>query len=428
MKPLKEQNREQLMYLTKIFPVIDLPFLILTVIYSEHWLLSLCFGPLISIVAGTLLYLSAKYKFQPGYLIFSVNAVVFFTFVFVSGHQAPTWPLMINMTIGACFMLNNARLAQIIVGTMSIATAVIFYLMGATFLYTCVIGISLVGFTVLFARVYNYIQIQTAKIESKSKELESKNKDITDSINYAKRIQYAVLPLEESIYRSIPLCFIVYKPRDIVSGDFFWFHEIDRDNYIIVCADCTGHGVPGALMTVIGSNLLNQIILESKILSPSQILKELDTRISATLKQQKLKDDVVHDGMDLALLKVNKAKSEFTYTSAKRPAILVRDKQLSEFKGSKHTLGGFRNEEKNFDEITKTYQEDDVIYLFTDGYIDQFGGPDNKKFMIRRFRDLLVSIHSKPIAEQKQKIESEITRWIGTNEQTDDIAVIGIRF
>lgn len=428
MSPLNPQSREQLRYITKIFPILDVPFMALSVIYSDNWIVTLCLVPFFGLNAGISLWLSDKYKFQPGYAIWTLNGTLYFIFQFISGPDAPGWLMLINITIGSCFMVNNVRLAQVIVLVMSIATALEYYLLGASMMYSCVIGMSLMAFTVLFGRTYDYIRIQSRNIESKSKELESKNKDITDSINYAKRIQYAVLPLEESIYRSIPLCFIVYKPRDIVSGDFFWFHEIDRDNYIIVCADCTGHGVPGALMTVIGSNLLNQIIMESKIHSPAQILKELDLRISATLKQQKQKDDVVHDGMDLALLKVNKATSEFTYTSAKRPAIFLRDKQLSEFKGSKHTLGGFRSEEKSFDEITRKYQEDDVIYLFTDGYIDQFGGPENKKFMIRRFRDLLVNIHSKPIAEQKTKVESAINEWIGANEQTDDIAVIGIRF
>lgn len=428
MEPLNPRNREQLEYIAKIFPVLDLPFLALSVIYADNWLVTLCMSPVIALVAGSILWLSKKYKFQPGYPLFIINGMNFFFFQYVAGVDSPAWPMMINVTIGSFFLVNNPRGAQISVTILSILTALEYYWLGASIQYTCVIAASLVGFTLLFGRTYKFIQMQNKSIESKTKELETKNKDITDSINYAKRIQYAVLPLEESIYRSIPLCFIVYKPRDIVSGDFFWFHEIDRDNYIIVCADCTGHGVPGALMTVIGSNLLNQIILESRIHSPSQILRELDQRISATLKQQKLKDDVVHDGMDLALLKVNKTKSEFTYTSAKRPAILIRDKQLKEFKGSKHTLGGFRSEEKVFDEITRTYQEDDVIYLFTDGYIDQFGGPENKKFMIRRFRELLESVHSKPIAQQKQKIEATITDWIGTNEQTDDIAVIGIRF
>lgn len=266
------------------------------------------------------------------------------------------------------------------------------------------------------------------EIETKSKELETKNEEIVSSINYAKRIQYAMLPHEETIYRGVPLSFIFYQPKDIVSGDFFWYHEIDKDNYIIVAADCTGHGVPGAFMTVIGSNLLTQIVAESGITQPGQILQELDKRITNTLKQQKEHQHLIQDGMDMALLKVNKAAKEFSYTSAKRPAIFIRNKQLQELKGSKNTLGGLRSGNKHFEEIKIKYEEDDMIYLFTDGYIDQFGGADNKKFMIKRFRELLVNIQPLSINEQKEKIASNIEKWIGHNEQTDDILVIGIRF
>ncbi|NUM49872.1 MAG: SpoIIE family protein phosphatase [Flavobacteriales bacterium] len=136
----------------------------------------------------------------------------------------------------------------------------------------------------------------------------------------------------------------------------------------------------------------------------------------------------MHDGMDLALLNVDKQKKEFIYTSAKRPAIFIREKQLQEFKGSKFSLGGLRQEEKEFHEIKINYLEDDVIYLFTDGYTDQFGGENNKKFMIKRFRELLLKMHTKQMHTQKQIAEHTITEWIGNNEQTDDIALIGIRF
>ncbi|MBK7817448.1 MAG: SpoIIE family protein phosphatase [Sphingobacteriaceae bacterium] len=155
-------------------------------------------------------------------------------------------------------------------------------------------------------------ELKTSKseLEVKSKELEVKNRDVTDSINYAKRIQYAVLPQEETIYRSIPLSFIFYKPKDIVSGDFFWFHEINKEEYLLVCADCTGHGVPGAFMTVIGSSLLNQTVIDNKIYKPSDILQELDKLINFTLKQQKDHDVSVQDGMDLTLIKVNKQKKK----------------------------------------------------------------------------------------------------------------------
>jgi serine phosphatase RsbU (regulator of sigma subunit) len=272
------------------------------------------------------------------------------------------------------------------------------------------------------------IRLQKKLLEAGNRELESKNEDILSSINYAKRIQQAILPNEDHVQRRIPLSFILYRPRDIVSGDFYWFNDLDNDSYIIVAADCTGHGVPGAFMTVIGSNLLTQIITENKTTAPAKIMSELDKHITATLKQEKQHYQIIQDGMDLSLLKVNKKQKEFIYTSAKRPAIFIRNREIREFKGSKNTLGGLRSEEKHFDEIRINYEEGDMIYLFTDGYIDQFGGNDNKKFMIKRLRELLIQIHQLPVAEQKQKLEAAIMKWIGRNEQTDDILIMGIRF
>ena len=258
--------------------------------------------------------------------------------------------------------------------------------------------------------------------------IKQKNKDILSSINYAKRIQLAVLPHDEVVYRNIPDLFILYKPKDIVSGDFYWFHEIENDGFILVCADCTGHGVPGAFMTVIGSSLLNQIIIENKVVQPSQILGDLDTLISFTLKQEGDHVNNVRDGMDISLLKVNRVKKEFIFSSAKRPAVFIRDKQLQEIKGSKLSMGGVREEEKNFEEVRMNYQEGDILYLFTDGFVDQFGGEKGKKFSSKQLRELLSEIHHLPMNEQKQKLEQNIESWKGKLEQVDDICVMGIRF
>ncbi|MBI3510532.1 MAG: SpoIIE family protein phosphatase [Bacteroidetes bacterium] len=272
------------------------------------------------------------------------------------------------------------------------------------------------------------IHDQKIQLEVNNKILALKNEDVLSSIAYAKKIQYAVLPNEENIYRSIPLSFIVYHPRDIVSGDFFWFHEIDRDNYILACADCTGHGVPGAFMTVIGSNALTQIITENRITSPSEILSQLDDRVTSTLKQERSHYGLIQDGMDISLVKVNKAKKEFVFTSAKRPAIFIHENEMRELKGSKNSIGGLRSEKKSFREITVSYEEDDMLYLFTDGVVDQFGGPSNKKFTSKRLRELLMNVHALPVAEQKTKISAIIEEWKNNNEQTDDVCLIGIRF
>lgn len=278
------------------------------------------------------------------------------------------------------------------------------------------------------AEAEDHIRDQRLKLEINSRELEVKNKDVTDSINYAKRIQYAVLPQEETIYRSIPLSFIFYKPKDIVSGDFFWFHEISRDEYIVVCADCTGHGVPGAFMTVIGSNLLNQTVIDNKIYEPAKILQELDDQINFTLKQQKDTSVSVQDGMDLTLLKVNKAKKEFVITSAKRPVMLIRNNEIKEIKGSKFSLGGMRTGNKEFSEVVMNYMEDDLLYMYTDGYTDQFGGEKAKKFSTKRLRELLSEISKLPVLEQKDRIASAIANWKGNLEQVDDMLVMGVKF
>lgn len=272
------------------------------------------------------------------------------------------------------------------------------------------------------------IRKQQIQLESSNLQLEQQRRDVVSSINYARRIQSAVLPQDETIFRSIPLSFILYTPKDIVSGDFYWFHEIDRDSYIIACADCTGHGIPGALMTVIGNNLLNQSVIDNKITQPSKILTELDRLITLTLKQQKEHEHYVQDGMDLTLMKVDKSKKEAIISSAKRPVIFIHNKEVQEIKGSKFSLGGTISGCKVFHETTLNYLEDDIMYLFTDGYTDQFGGEKGKKFSSKRFKELLFEIHKLPMAEQRQKLETALEKWKGDLEQIDDILVTGIRF
>ena len=258
--------------------------------------------------------------------------------------------------------------------------------------------------------------------------LESKNEDVVSSIHYAKRIQQAVLPPEDRVQRDIPLSFIFYRPKDIVSGDFFWFHSLDANRYILAVADCTGHGVPGAFMTVIGSNLLNQIIIENNSIAPGKILEELDLRLTATLHQEKQHRGLVQDGMDIAIILVDRSKKEINFSSAKRPAIFVRDGKLEEFKGSKLSIGGLRTEKKHFKEILIPYAEDDCLYLYSDGIVDQFGGAQNKKLTTKRLRERILEISEFSVHDQSRQVEELFDSWKGMNEQTDDALMIGIRF
>lgn len=427
---IKNNNnvKEQWNFIFKVFPLIDLPFNILAIYSSNNWLITTALALLIPIVASSILYISEKKNFQPGYLILVINGLLFFPYMYYSGIQSPTWLTLINMTVGSFFMFNNYKVGQYFMAFLSIITGLFFYNMGSSLEYAFMITFVNLGFIILFNRAYRYMQMQQSKIEEKNKEIESKSKDITDSINYAKRIQYAVLPQEETIYKNLPLSFIFYKPKDIVSGDFFWYHELSKEEYILVCADCTGHGVPGAFMTVIGSSLLNQTVIDNNVSEPSTILLELDRQINFTLKQHENSGLTVQDGMDLTLIKVNKLKNELIIASAKRPVILIRDKKILEFKGSKFSLGGMLTGTKVFEETIINYEAGDYLYMFTDGYVDQFGGQMEKKFSSKRLRELFAEISNFSVAKQKEMLVQSLENWQGGLEQVDDILVVGIGF
>jgi serine phosphatase RsbU (regulator of sigma subunit) len=272
------------------------------------------------------------------------------------------------------------------------------------------------------------IHHQKKLIVAANRLLESKNEDVTSSIQYAKRIQEAVLPPEDRVQRDIPLSFIFYRPKDIVSGDFFWFHSLDANRYVLAVADCTGHGVPGAFMTVIGSNLLNQIVIENKMIAPGKILEELDLRLTFTLRQEKEHRGLVQDGMDIAIIYVDRTKKQIHFSSAKRPAIFIRNGKLEELKGSKLSIGGLRTEIKHFEENSIAYEENDCLYLYSDGIVDQFGGPQNKKLTTKRLRERIAQISEFSVHDQSRQVEELFDTWKGRHEQTDDALMIGIRF
>lgn len=267
------------------------------------------------------------------------------------------------------------------------------------------------------------VKERTAEIIQQKHVIEEKNKDITDSINYAKTIQEAILPDKEIKYRVFPNAFVLFKPKDIVSGDFYWFTEKNGKRIIAAC-DCTGHGVPGALMSMIGNNVLHQIVNENGITGPSLILDELNKGIIKALKQEQQTER--KDGMDVALLTfVSDSKVEFA--GAQRPLWIIRNSEHLEIKGDKFAIGGIKteNEGKHTNHVIDI-QKDDVLYIFSDGYADQFSDSD-KKLMTKRFKEILLEIHQKPLPEQEKYLDDFIEKWKGRFEQTDDILVIGIK-
>ncbi len=270
------------------------------------------------------------------------------------------------------------------------------------------------------------VKARTLEIEEQNRIIADKNKDITDSINYAKRIQQAILPQEFVEQLGNENMFIYFKPRDIVSGDFYWHSE--KDNKVIVAAvDCTGHGVPGAFMSMIGSTLLHKVVNDMGITNPSQILRQMDINILEALKQ-KGEISSNRDGMDMAVCTIDKASRTLVFSGASRPLYLVRNEELLEYKSSAFSIGGYLDgKEKIFDNDVISFQPNDMIYLFSDGYADQFGGDKNKKFMSRNLRIMFTEIASFPLEVQKKMVHEKLISWMGKNKQIDDVLVIGIR-
>ncbi|HUS85613.1 MAG TPA: SpoIIE family protein phosphatase [Bacteroidales bacterium] len=262
------------------------------------------------------------------------------------------------------------------------------------------------------------------EIARQREELEIKNRNITDSLIYASYIQQALLPSEDHFKRIVPESFIFFRPKDIVSGDFYWARE-SSGKIFIVAADCTGHGVPGAFMSMIGVELLNKIIIDQNIANPADILYILSTGIERTFTGNNPGAKKMKDGMDIGLCIIDAAKRKLEYSGAFFPLYLIRDNKLIEIKGERLSVGlVFEN---IFVNHLLDLEENDMIYMFSDGYTDQFGGPHDKKFMYRRFRHLLLSIHSFPMEEQKNILKDSILTWEKGNEQIDDMMVIGLK-
>ncbi len=263
-------------------------------------------------------------------------------------------------------------------------------------------------------------------VERQNTEIESKNLAITNSLNYAKRIQEAVLPSQNQICDYFEDCFTFYLPKDVVSGDFYFF--LKKENYtFLAVADCTGHGVPGSLMAMIGINLLHEIITDNNYISASKILMNLHQEVVSTLKQKETKN---RDGMDISLCVINRSDNKICFSGAKNPLITIKDRQITEYKGSRFSIGGsLKTEGIYFEDSIIEVDNQTSYYMYSDGYQDQFGGENNKKFMRKRLKTLLQKNHKLPFEEQKQILENTLFEWRdkGRIAQIDDILVMGFR-
>lgn len=272
------------------------------------------------------------------------------------------------------------------------------------------------------------LEKRSKEIIVKNQELEKKNNDITDSINYAKRIQGSILPPIHKIELQFPGSFVFYRPRDIVSGDFYWFDKINDSKFLIVCADSTGHGVPGAFMSMIGTTLIKDICMRSKVQSPSDVLSMLDQEIASMLNVQDVTgDEKSTDGMDLTVCEIDLNTKYLRFASAMRPIMLYHKKELLYLRGSRNAIGGQLADNKEFENQGYQLEKGDIIYMFTDGYPDQFGGPYGKKYKIVRLKNLLADICALPVEKQELMIANEFNNWKGDQEQVDDVLFMCIK-
>jgi serine phosphatase RsbU (regulator of sigma subunit)/tetratricopeptide (TPR) repeat protein len=278
----------------------------------------------------------------------------------------------------------------------------------------------------------NLLEKQKEEISNQKSVIEHKNKDITDSIRYAQRIQEAIFPPEEQVKLVLPDSFVFFQPKDIVSGDFYWIEK--KENRIFFAAvDCTGHGVPGAFMSIVGNNGLNKAVHECNLIKPSEILDFLSKNVSETLRQSQVTEGKIKDGMDIALCCIERVEDggvKLSYAGAYNPLWVYHNSSriLTEVKGDKKPVGAFMaDKQQPFTNHELILKKDDTIYIFSDGYVDQFGGDSGKKLKSVNFKKLLDSVQGLSMSEQKLQIQSAFENWKGHHEQVDDVCIIGVR-
>ncbi|MCB9222694.1 MAG: SpoIIE family protein phosphatase [Crocinitomicaceae bacterium] len=267
------------------------------------------------------------------------------------------------------------------------------------------------------------VRERTREISEKNKVLAHQKQEIEDSINYAQRIQKAILPLEDEMKKWLPNSFVLFRPKDIVSGDFYWFTE-KEGKLVFICADCTGHGVPGAFMSMIGSDRLNIIVGERQISNPGEILSELNVAIKKSLKQDGHSGST-RDGMDAAICTIDLQKKELRFAGANRPLWVVDGEEITEIKPTKEAVAGFTPDDQVYEEHVITLKEKMKFYMTSDGYADQFGGDKGKKLKVKAMKEFIMNVCNIDFQAQKEDLENHLVEWMGDHEQIDDVCVVG---
>lgn len=414
---------------------------------EEHWKIFLGVRLAVSFITFSVYFVRKDFKIPSEW-------VVFVPFLLISFQNAFMWSVMdaehlqkhtlayMALFIGAGMLILWKIRYSVIVVALSIPVNVFFFIYNSdlTLEQIMVNG----GLLTASVAIFSILLIQTRynltkkeiisriglaqsniKLNEQKEIIEENNKSITDSIKYAKRIQEAVLPDNELLKAVFSDHFVHFRPKDIVSGDFYWFARRDKSNTSFIAAvDCTGHGVPGAFMSMIGNTILNEIVHDETLKNPADILFELRTSIIESLQQSGQVDN--KEGMDIALCMIEHEQGKLQFAGAYNPLYIIRNNELITAKADRMPIGNFHDRnEKPFTNHVFDIEKGDHFYIFSDGYIDQFGGPDEKKFSSKKFKNLLLEAQEKPLNEQSQLLETTMKDWKGELEQIDDILVIG---
>lgn len=423
----------------------------------EYWIPFLNFRIAVSVIS--LIALMAKNYFK-----ISIYTCIFILVLGISVQNAYMWSVMdiphlqkhafayMVLFIGVGMLVLWEMKLSIILLVTTIISNIIFFVLNSpltvdefitnggllvlTVLIFCVFLIRN-RYRLTYKEIKSRLELEKSKalIEIQKEEVDEKNQEIISSLRYAKRLQEALLPpknLLESFFKEN--YFIIYNPRDIVCGDFYWARKIkttprDGKSYeflLVAVADCTGHGVPGAFMSLLGSNFLHQSAVEKDVNTPAQALDFLNQKIITTLNHG-YGEEKIRDGMDISLIAIDLETKQLAYSGANNPVYIVRNKSLETLKANKQAIGNMNEVALPFDNVITQLQDGDCIYLFTDGYADQFGGPKGKKLMRKQFEEVLIENSEKTMQEQKQALENTYNNWKGNLEQVDDVCVVGIR-
>jgi serine phosphatase RsbU (regulator of sigma subunit) len=428
-------TREQrIRFISRVIPFVDLAFALLITLTAQNKMAVFILAALNPVLTVLMFNSGFRSRYEQQFNLAAVvtNTIAIFFLFTLAGPAAPVYLMGVTFIGASCMIFVDAYMVMPVIGGMLFATAGAMWVTNRSALDILIVESILICFTMLMTKIVQFTMFHgqvvveaNSQIIAQKHQIEERNKDITDSLNYALRIQRAELPSRSDIFRALPDAMVLYRPKDIVSGDFYFFKE--KDDFIyLAAADCTGHGVPGAFMSLIGMERLSDAVAKSD--NPGEILNLLNQSLAASLHSNTNKAHT-YDGLDIALCVIDKSRKLIHYAGANRP-LWIRRQQVSgieEIKPTKVCINGQPLEQGAFASHTIPYSEGDAFYMFSDGYADTFSGDTNKKLTSRKFKELLNNLSDKSMYQQQHYLDQFLENWRSGEEQTDDILVVGFK-